>query len=243
MESGFPALRMADMHMHIVPGVDDGSSSLTMSEHMLALAYLQGVRAVAATPHSFAFACQPELVHRQFQALQARLAASPLDMRLFLGCEVRCEPWEMERTLARLEQGVFPSLNGTRYVLAEFSARVSPDQALEMAAKLRAGGWIPVLAHTERYPALFDGALQELSRLGCLFQVNAYSLAEEPDSQTARRARSLLESRLASFLGSDAHRLDFRPPNVRSGLEYLFQTCPPEYAQAAAWGNAERLLF
>ena len=34
--------KMIDLHMHIIPGVDDGSDSLEMSEQMLRMAIEQG---------------------------------------------------------------------------------------------------------------------------------------------------------------------------------------------------------
>lgn len=237
--------RMADVHMHVIPGVDDGSYHLSMSEDLLILAYRQGVRTVFATPHSSAFSYAPELVLQQFAALQERMAATPFDLRLCLGCEVRCEPPSMDQTLARLERGIYPSLNGTRYVLTEFRTSVRPEQAVEMVERLVRQGWRPVIAHVERYPALCSGsgAIGRIRAEGGLLQINACSLDDEPDPAVRTRARTLLAGGDVSFLGSDAHRMDHRPPSVRHGLDYLYASCPPAEADAVAFGNAERLLL
>lgn len=236
--------RMTDIHMHLIPGVDDGSFSAEMSMSMLFMAYRQGVRAVFATPHSPAFLRDRDFVLDQFASLKEQAEKLPFDMRLYLGCEVRCEPHAMEQTLERLAGGIFPSINGTRYVLTEFSTGVQPPDALQMASQMRAAGWIPIIAHAERYPALSDGGTAEkMLDLGCLFQVNAYSLEEEAEEAAAKRARRLLQEGKVSFFGSDAHRMNHRPPSVEGGLRYLYRNCRREYADAVAFGNAEKYLY
>ena len=46
-----PPLEYADIHTHILPGIDDGSENLDMSLSMLKMLQNQGVRNVALTPH------------------------------------------------------------------------------------------------------------------------------------------------------------------------------------------------
>ena len=45
---------MIDIHSHILPGMDDGSSSLEESLAMAGESARQGVRLLAATPHFYA---------------------------------------------------------------------------------------------------------------------------------------------------------------------------------------------
>ena len=47
--------KMIDIHMHLIPGVDDGSEDEQMALLMLLRAKDQGIRTVFATPHSSAF--------------------------------------------------------------------------------------------------------------------------------------------------------------------------------------------
>lgn len=135
-------------------------------------------------------------------------------------------------------------MNKTRYVLAEFTPFVFPQEAVAMAEALVKEGWIPILAHVERYPNLFDGeTINRLLALGCLLQVNAYSFVEESKETTKGFARQLLAEQKISFLGSDAHRLHQRPPSVASGIEYVKEHCEHTYAEALLGGNAKRLLL
>lgn len=71
-----------------------------------------------------------------------------------------------------------------------------------------------VLAHVERYRHLADDdeALNTLLAWGCRIQINTFSLAEELNPSIKAFARRLLAERKVSFLGSDAHRTDHRPP-------------------------------
>ena len=48
-------MKMYDIHMHIIPGVDDGSWDMDMSKTLLYMSYEQGIRKIIATPHSSAF--------------------------------------------------------------------------------------------------------------------------------------------------------------------------------------------
>lgn len=236
--------RMIDIHMHLIPGVDDGAYDRSMAETMLVMAHMQGVRAIFATPHSSAFFYGHARVQEQFQALRSWLDATPLDMGLYLGCEVRCLPDGMESTLTALRQGILPTLNGSRYVLTEFQTGVLPADAVRMTGRLLEEGWIPVVAHVERYPALFDGhTVRELTERGCLMQINAYSLEGESNEGITGAARGLLHEGLVTFLGSDAHRMDHRPPDVRTGLDYVYAACDRAYANAVAFGNAQKLLL
>jgi len=44
---------MIDLHTHILPGMDDGAESLEDAIAMAEVAYADGVRVMAATPHNF----------------------------------------------------------------------------------------------------------------------------------------------------------------------------------------------
>lgn len=186
---------MVDIHMHVIPGVDDGSFSMEMSRSMLMTAYLQGIKTVFATPHSQAFATDPESVLEKYIVLKGEIEELPLGMRLFLGCEVRCELANMSQALKALETGKYPSMNNTKYVLTEFSSLTGGAEALEIAKQLLVSGWIPIIVHVERYNGLYAKTVnghgevseyridfvEELLDMGCLLQINADSLEDESD--------------------------------------------------------------
>ena len=67
-------MKKIDIHSHILPGFDDGSSSEAESLRMLKMAAKQGVEAVIATPHYSAGYCHnsPETIRRACAELEAR---------------------------------------------------------------------------------------------------------------------------------------------------------------------------
>ena len=46
---------MTDIHMHLIPGVDDGAMDMEMALVMIIRAKEQGISYIIATPHSEAF--------------------------------------------------------------------------------------------------------------------------------------------------------------------------------------------
>ena len=240
---------MADIHTHLIPGVDDGSFTMDMSKSMLLMSCLQGVRTIFTTPHSQAFVPEgdlppkQELVQQNYRLLEDAAKSLPFGLRVFLGCEVRCELRNIKETLEHLRARRIPSMNRTRYVLTEFSVRIQPEQAYRMMVQMLDAGWIPIIAHAERYPGLFrDGAIEKLLDKGCRLQINTYSLDDMAD-EAAGRVRYLLGEQMVSFLGTDCHRLNHRPPSAERGLKYLYAACGREYADAVAFGNAEKYLI
>ena len=236
---------MYDIHMHIIPGVDDGSWDMDMSRRLLFMAYEQGIRKIIATPHSSAFKENTDQeVEKRFGQLKEMTEKFLPDLQLYFGCEIRCRRREMDDILNELEGGRIPSLNRTKYVLAEFSTSVETEEIKECVRSLKKQGWCPVLAHVERYRELFrnDSDIEKLQRIGCLFQINVYSVFDEENEEIKRNAMKLVKEKRVTFLGSDAHRTIHRPPSVKYGLQFLYDYFEKDYIDQIAFGNAEKLL-
>lgn len=233
---------MIDIHMHIIPGLDDGSCTLEMSEEMLHMAVLQGIDTIITTSHSDAFVRDAEMVLEGYEQLVKMVGEKGLPMKLYLGCEVYCEVGNMETVLAGLEDGRIPTMNGTRYVLTEFY-EVTKADAFYCAERLLENGWLPILAHVERYLDVDIDAIAELKQKGCLVQVNVYSVYEESKGIIKARAKELLQLGMVDFMGSDAHRIGHRPPAVEKGIRYLYEHYEKEYVARILCGNARKLLL
>lgn len=237
--------RMCDIHIHIVPGVDDGSWNLDMSKTMADMIYLQGIQKMIATPHSSAFDEDSAFAKAAFEELKEEIGKRNPDMELYLGSEIHCTRREMKNVLHNLHYRIYPAMNGTQYVLTEFDTGVDQDEASLCTEALIADGWIPILAHVERYKRLFDdeACVMRLKEKGILLQINAFSLCEEHKEEIRRNAQYLVEHGLADFLGSDGHRMNHRPPSVEYGLNYLYHNFALDDVEALAFRNAERLLL
>lgn len=236
---------MTDIHMHLIPGVDDGAQDESMALMMALRAREQGIGCIFATPHSCAFDADPKQVRGRFAVLKSRLFHYFPDMPLYFGCEVLADSSGMDAVLSALASGRYPTMNETAYVLTEFSQWIQPDAAIFCAEAMAGEGWKPIIAHMERYAYLRQNMelVGRFRELGCLIQVNAYSLTEESDESIGNWARRLVREGAADFLGTDAHRTYHRPPSARSGVAWVYEHCDEAYADALAWGNAQRLLI
>ena len=105
--------KMVDIHMHLIPGVDDGAEDMMMARMMLLRAREQGIDTVFCTPHSEAFHYSKDGARIIFDRLKANVASAYPDMKLYLGCEVYCEAQMMKRVLKNLHCGRYPTMNGS----------------------------------------------------------------------------------------------------------------------------------
>lgn len=237
--------QMTDIHMHLIPGVDDGAMDLSMALSMAFQARDQDVKEIFVTPHSSAFDRDPDAVRKQYNLLVSRVSRLLPDLTLYPGCEVLCDSYHMDAVLTALESGRYPTMNDTRYVLAEFSMWAAADAAEKCVEALVTAGWKPIIAHMERYVYLREKMelVDTLREMGCRIQVNAYSLFEESDGSIKNWARRIVREKKVDFLGTDAHRTYHRPPSAKMGLRWLYENCDSEFADTIAWSNANRLLI
>ena len=242
--SNSPERKMTDIHMHLIPGVDDGADDMMMARILLLRAREQGIHQIFATPHSSAFDDSEQDVRGIFHNLVANAEKVFPDMTLYLGSEVYCEADIMGQVLEALRSGRYPTMNGSPYVLMEFSMWVEPEGALPCVEAMTHAGFIPIVAHMERYQYL-RGNVELVDRLrsaGALIQVNAYDLFDEMDNSIRSWARQLVLEQKVDFLGTDAHRTYHRPPSAKMGLNWLYENIDPTYADAIAWGHAQTLI-
>ena len=236
--------KMIDIHMHLIPGVDDGAEDMMMARMMLLRAREQGINTIFCTPHSEAFHYSKDGARIIFDRLKTNVASAYPDVKLYLGCEVYCEARMMDQVLENLNDGRYPTMNGTQYVLMEFSAYVEPEGTIPCVEALVKEGFIPIIAHQERYRYLLDNMdlVDRFRELGALIQINVYSLFDEDKDSVKNWARRLVQERKVDFLGTDAHRTYHRPPSAEWGLNWLCENVEQDYVDAIAWGNAQLLI-
>ncbi|MGN0774054.1 MAG: tyrosine-protein phosphatase [Candidatus Ventricola sp.] len=192
---------MIDMHVHILPGVDDGAKDVQMTHEMARRAADAGITFIVATPHVYRVQDQ----RRNRHGLRiARSIAHAFDMGLNLGCEFNYR--------ALLEAGTQNldafCLSGTRCILLEFSNTELMPRWDAAVCELEDHGYLPIIAHPERYRYIQRdfGIAQEMRDLGCELQVDACGLMAPLTSDERRTARKLLKEGMAAYVASDAHR-------------------------------------
>ena len=235
---------LTDIHIHVLPGLDDGSGSMEESRKLLQSEYRQGTRGMICTPHN-GFIGNSGKLQEAWDEVRTYCSEELPDLALGLGSEVYCEPELMDEILEGLKAGSILPLNNTRYVLAEFSPMGEPFSDMEECVdKLLAADWIPVIAHAERYGKTYAGIedVRRLKERGCLIQINVFSVWRQPNEETKSLANHMLKERLVDFLGTDTHRLMHRPPRIAQKMQYLAETYDEDYIRRIAYGNAKELL-
>ena len=78
----------------------------------------------------------------------------------------------------------------------------------EVIYRLIENGYVPIIAHPERYPFIQKDPdyLFELSDMGALFQANYGSIIDMYGSKAKKTLKKLLKNDLISFFGTDTHR-------------------------------------
>ena len=246
--------KMNDIHMHIIPDVDDGAWNQEMAEIMIYKAYFQGINKVIATPHSSAYETEEdrEKVLKNFESLSKWTEEKLPDFKLYQGSEIYCSEYGIQNMIKKIKEGLLPMMNGTKYVLAEFSTHVNPTEVFACIEQFIKNEYVPIIAHVERCKYLFSenntegdktDYLKQLKEQGCLFQINVYSVYEETNDTIRENANTLLAQKMVDFLGSDAHRTFHRPPSVEKGLAFMYDHYEAEYVDEIAYKNAEKYLL
>jgi protein-tyrosine phosphatase len=221
---------IVDLHMHVVPGEDDGSRSVEESLRMLKMAEEQGVANVFCTSHSGCNRAEGKSYYRSFDLLNEAVKDSGMNVRLHKGCEVLCEAEYMDGIIHFLDEGIFATLGDTKCVLIEFLYDVKPNEAIYIVKKLVVSGYKPIIAHMERDYNIPDSMVGMLIKCGALIQVNAFSFIDNYVEIFNRRAKELLKNRHIHFIGSDAHRIDHRAPTIDEGVKYILHNTDEKYA-------------
>ena len=73
------------------------------------------------------------------------------EIQLYLGSEL----YYQQGTVSDLKQGKALTMNGTRYVLVEFATSDAYSHIYRAVQDFVYAGYIPILAHVERYKAVF----------------------------------------------------------------------------------------
>jgi protein-tyrosine phosphatase len=188
-----------DLHNHLLPGVDDGSRSVAQSVRVLSAFAAQGVTAVCLTPHLLASQAEAGPPAAQDRAFAALSAAAPPMPALYRGAEVL-----LDRPLPAAVAGARRvTLNGTRFILVEFTRMVTFPAAAAALAHVVEVGLTPVLAHPERYACCTPEAVRRWRELGTVIQVDGPTLPAKRGR--GERARALVAEGLADILAGDNH--------------------------------------
>jgi protein-tyrosine phosphatase len=214
-------MERAELHFHLLPGVDDGPSDLATALDLAREAVADGTGLVVCTPHAHMIdvAELPERVRE----LRAALAAADIDLEIRRGAELS---WDHvarydDPMLAAVAQGP----PGRRWILLEAPLPGTGDlEDFEPAAQeLRDRGYRLLVGHPERSPAMLadPDALDRIVEAGDRVQVNASSLIGYHGKGARAAAIEIVRSGRADVLASDAHQPFVRGPALTRAVAVL----------------------
>ena len=236
-------MKLIDIHSHILPGLDDGSSNMEQSLRMLEIAYKEGISTIVATPHNMPGKGCPdrEVVEQKCRQLQEKAISVNIPITILMGTEY----FYREEVLELLEQGEGITLAGTDRVLIEFDPGTEKTYIRNAVREILALGYVPVIAHVERYMHLMEKhfeAIIEMRKMGALIQVNAGSVTGDNGWKTKQAVKALLKRKAIDLIGTDAHSDGRRSPKMKECGEYLHKKLDVEYAEYLLHASALGLV-
>jgi len=193
-----------DLHSHVLYGLDDGAPDSRTAVAMLDGLAALGIAEQCVTPHQKAGQFMPawdEVVKTLAALEQLRAPHHPV---LRLAAE---NMWD-DVFFQRVTEGTVPGYANTPAFLVEIQPSLMPPNMIELLFKLRIAGKLPVLAHPERYHALWDNdALAQQVRRVCAFVIDLGAVGGFHGRRETKQARHFLEIGLATAVATDAHQL------------------------------------
>jgi len=197
---------VVDLHSHLIPGIDDGSKNMEESLSILKGMEALGYEKIITTPHIMldAYKNSPEIINNGLKNLREEALKNGISLKI----EAAAEYYLDDGFEDLLKKGDMLTISN-KYILFETSYFAKPMQLEEMIFAITSSGYIPLMAHPERYRYVKD-PLKEYKRfkeLGVLLQINLNSFAGHYGKDAVRKANFLSSNGMIDFLGSDVHNL------------------------------------
>ncbi|WP_010276916.1 tyrosine-protein phosphatase [Paenibacillus senegalensis] len=232
---------MIDIHCHLLPGLDDGASSIEEAVDMARTAVAEGIHTAIVTPHhaNGRYDNEADAVLSGLSALASILNEKHIPLTLLAGQEIRL----YSELISDLEQGRLLTLHRSRYLLIECSAHQIPDEFYDLVHELKVLGLTPVLAHPERNRELAKDPdkLYDLVSIGVLSQITSHSLTGLFGPGVQKLALNFCKRNLAHFIASDAHNAGVRPFALNDAYRIIKQKVGSSYEEGYI-RNAEALV-
>lgn len=196
---------LVDFHNHLLPGWDDGSSSMEETIAMVRELSLLGYKKIVFSPHIYpALFPEVEKIKTIFQQTQSLLQKHFPDIDFYLGAEYMMDD-VFDLVLSSPELLCFGQ---SKYLLIEFPLTVFKNKYLQYLQDLLLSNYTPIIAHIERYDYFENhDLLLDFINAGVQLQINYLSLIGYYNNTYQKRAKKLVEKLPEFYLCSDLHRL------------------------------------
>ena len=226
-----------DWHCHLLPGVDDGVQTMQESLQVLSLYEELGISEVWLTPHIMEdIPNRTEDLKERFMELNAAYQGNII---LHLAAENMLDNLFEER-LAKND--LLPLGNEGKHLLVETSYFNPPMGLNNILLRIKSKGYVPVLAHPERYVYMDAGDYRQLKEMNVMFQLNLSSivggygtlkknqisfqlnipsLVGMYGKHIEKKAKILLKAGMYDLGGNDVHSLIFYVTTCKQKIDNL----------------------
>jgi protein-tyrosine phosphatase len=208
-----------DIHTHILHNIDDGPENFDQSKELLNKAIQNGTKNLIATPHFYAtkhsFDERLKIAEDRFLQLKTFIEQNKIPVSVLYGFEVR-----FFEGISRVDSLAQLSINKSKILLLELEPMPITEKIANEILDISCAGYTVVLAHIERYvKAPGFKLIKSLINDGEVFaQSNASSFIS---GSIQRQTFRLLKEGLISFVASDMHSLENRPPNLMEAYDLI----------------------
>ena len=231
-----------DLHSHILYGIDDGSKTIEESIVLLKEMEKAGTKELILTPHyieNSKYNANNRSKEALFRQLKKKVKEAKINIELHLGNEV----FFSNNMIELIQKGEVKTLNKSKYLLFEFPMTRFYNNSLEVINQLVSKGYIPILAHPERYTEFQKNPnlVIEYLKSGVLLQGNFTSLFGKYGRHSKKVLKLYLKNKWITFLGSDVHH-EVAYDNKKLEKMLLKITKDKEYTEELLCKNFDKVI-
>ncbi|MCF7912773.1 MAG: capsular biosynthesis protein [Candidatus Cloacimonetes bacterium] len=230
---------MIDIHSHLLPGVDDGSSSIQQTLEQLRIMAQAGTNKVYLTPHFMRnlYNNTRSATRPVFDNLLQKVKSAGVNISLELGCEFFIDNQAVETVKAENL-----TLGDSNYVLFESMLQQLPSDIFSMTYQLQKAGYKLIMAHPERYSNIIKSPslAEDFLHHDIYLQINAGSLLGQYGRNIHHTALWLLDRGFAHFIASDNHG-DHRMSVLAEAYNFVSQHYGDKIAEMLFESNPARI--
>lgn len=231
-----------DLHSHILYGIDDGSKTIEESIVLLKEMEKAGTKELILTPHyieNSKYNANNRSKEALFRQLKKKVKEAKINIELHLGNEV----FFSNNMIELIQKGEVKTLNKSKYLLFEFPMTRFYNNSLEVINQLVSKGYIPILAHPERYTEFQKNPnlVIEYLKSGVLLQGNFTSLFGKYGRHSRKILKLYLKNKWITFLGSDVHH-EVAYDNKKLEKMLLKITKDKEYTEELLCKNFDKVI-
>jgi protein-tyrosine phosphatase len=197
----------ADVHSHLVPGVDDGARTLADTLESVERMSTEGIRKIITTPHLDGslthtpreLLMRLEEVSAAFDVAAEAVGQSFPEVEFRRGHEVMLDIPDPDFSDSRLR------LAGSRFVLVEWPRLHLPPGTGDVLGRIVDGGYRPIVAHAERYVGMDLNLAWSWREAGAFLQVNYGAFVGRYGQKARTLALQMLRRGWVDYLASDFH--------------------------------------